>query len=175
MVEPDRRIVIDPRYLDPPISSEAVPRVKVVLSATVRVVGPLTSLIFPAAPALTTHVPAEKAPPPPLNVGVGAELERPGAGDEQDTDRGRAVHLGGALVVVREDLRVRPAVLGEPEGAVLGETDAVTPAAALDHERDRRLRRRREDERDENGNAGHGETRNEPHETPIDSQATVKQ
>ena len=68
MVEPERRIVIDPRYLDPPISSEAVPRVKVVLSATVRVVGPLTSLIFPAAPALTTHVPAEKAPPPPLNV-----------------------------------------------------------------------------------------------------------
>ena len=65
-VEPERRIVIDPRYLDPPISSEAVPRVKVVLSATVRVVGPLTSLIFPAAPALTTHVPAENAPPPPL-------------------------------------------------------------------------------------------------------------
>jgi hypothetical protein len=65
-LEPERRIVIDPRYLTPPISSEAVPRVKVVGSATVRVTPPLTSLSFPAAPALTTHVPAENAPPPPL-------------------------------------------------------------------------------------------------------------
>jgi hypothetical protein len=64
--EPERRTVMDPRYRTPPISRNAVPRVKVVLSATVRVTESLTSLILPAAPALTTHVPAENAPPPPL-------------------------------------------------------------------------------------------------------------
>jgi hypothetical protein len=93
---------------------------------------------------------------------IRGDLDGRSTGGEQHADApdGRRSELG-ALVVVGEDLAVRPAVLGKAVGTVLAHADPVAKAEAVEDE-DRRGRPRftaegeREQEDDQGRDAAHG-------------------